>query len=182
MKADDYARAYSRHRSSRQSARRKRTQRIVAALLTVVLLAVAALCYVWVSEPEPNPLARATPANAQPAERTAALAPLSLPADDAPHGSGMEWWYYNGILNAANGERYAFHVAVFVAPGLVKHTAMHAALTDLQTGCQFLGTYGADGTTVTSSAPRVEAAPGGGTQQRCVALPGVARPEAEAEG
>ncbi|WP_426039599.1 hypothetical protein [Brevundimonas sp. DC300-4] len=58
-------------------------------------------------------------------------------------------------------------------------------LTDLQTGCQFLGTYGPDGTTVSSIAPRVEAAPGGGTQQRCVAIPGVARPdaaEAEAEG
>ena len=54
-------------------------------------------------------------------------------------------------------------------------------LTDLQTGCQFLGTYGADGTTVTSIAPRVEAAPGGGTQQRCVAIPGVGRPAADAE-
>lgn len=54
-------------------------------------------------------------------------------------------------------------------------------LTDLQTGCQFLGTYGADGTTVTSIAPRVEAAPGDGTQQRCVAIPGVGRPVAEAE-
>jgi hypothetical protein len=54
-------------------------------------------------------------------------------------------------------------------------------LTDLQTGCQFLGTYGPDGTTVTSIAPRVEAAPGGGTQQRCVAIPGVGRPAAETE-
>lgn len=53
-------------------------------------------------------------------------------------------------------------------------------LTDLQTGCQFLGTYAADGTTVSSIAPRVEAAPGGGTRQRCIAIPGV-RGEAEAE-
>ena len=29
-------------------------------------------------------------------ERTAALPPLNLPADDAAHGSRMEWWYYNG--------------------------------------------------------------------------------------
>jgi hypothetical protein len=58
-------------------------------------------------------------------------------------------------------------------------------LTDLQTGCQFLGTYAADGTTVSSIAPRVEAAPGGGTRQRCIAIPGVsgAREGAtEAEG
>ncbi len=55
-------------------------------------------------------------------------------------------------------------------------------LTDLQTGCQFLGTYAADGTTVSSIAPRMEAVAGGGTRQRCVAIPGAARPEAEAEG
>jgi guanyl-specific ribonuclease Sa len=53
-------------------------------------------------------------------------------------------------------------------------------LTDLQTGCQFLATYGPDGTTVGSIAPRVEAAPEGGTRQRCVAIPGVSSgPEAE---
>jgi hypothetical protein len=52
-------------------------------------------------------------------------------------------------------------------------------LTDLQTGCQFLGTYAADGTTVSSIAPRVEPIPGGGTRQRCIAIPGVAGPEAE---
>lgn len=56
-------------------------------------------------------------------------------------------------------------------------------LTDLQTGCQFLGTYAADGTTVTSIAPRVEAAPGGGTRQRCIAIPGArGGEEAQAEG
>lgn len=56
-------------------------------------------------------------------------------------------------------------------------------LTDLQTGCQFLGTYAADGATVSSIAPRVEAVAGGGTRQRCVAVPGAgARSEAEAEG
>jgi hypothetical protein len=54
-------------------------------------------------------------------------------------------------------------------------------LTDLQTGCQFLGVYAADGTTISSIAPRVEAAPGGGTRQRCIAVPGVGG-GAEAEG
>lgn len=56
-------------------------------------------------------------------------------------------------------------------------------MTDLQTGCQFLATYAADGTTVSSVAPRVEAAPGGGTRQRCVSVPGLTGGEpAEAEG
>lgn len=54
-------------------------------------------------------------------------------------------------------------------------------LTDLQTGCQFLATYGADGTTVSSIAPRVEATAGGGTRQRCIAIPGMDS-RAEAEG
>lgn len=52
-------------------------------------------------------------------------------------------------------------------------------MTDLQTGCQFLATYAADGTTVSSVAPRVEAVPGGGTRQRCIAVPGVEQPAAE---
>lgn len=58
-------------------------------------------------------------------------------------------------------------------------------LTDLQTGCQFLATYAADGTTVSSVAPRVEPEAGGGTRQRCIAVPGAGEREArsaEAEG
>ncbi len=57
-------------------------------------------------------------------------------------------------------------------------------LTDVQTGCQFLATYEADGTTVASVAPRVEQTADGGTRQRCIALPGTVRAEgaAEAEG
>lgn len=141
MKADDYARTYSRHHSRRRSALKKRTQRIAAAVFGVIVLAVGAWLYEWVSESEPN-VARTGAAALSPAastarERTAALPPLSLPADDAPHGSGMEWWYYNGILHGPDNDRYAFHVAVFVANGLIKHTVMHTAVTDLQTGRRY---------------------------------------------
>ena len=80
----------------------------------------------------------AAAASAMPAERTAALAPLALPADEAPHGSAMEWWYYSGIVQAETGERFAFHQVVFVANGLVKHTVMHAALTDLRSGQRYV--------------------------------------------
>jgi hypothetical protein len=45
-------------------------------------------------------------------------------------------------------------------------------MTDLQTGCQFLATYEADGATVASIAPRVEPTADGGTRQMCVAIPG----------
>ncbi len=54
-------------------------------------------------------------------------------------------------------------------------------LTDLQTGCQFLATYGDDGTTVSSIAPRVEATADGDTRQRCVAVRGP-NTEAQTEG
>jgi predicted secreted hydrolase len=97
------------------------------------------LLYAWPPTPARPPEASA--GSAAPAskaiERTAALAPLNLPADDAPHGSRMEWWYYSGFLDAAAGNRYAFHVVVFVASGLVKHTVLHTALTDLQTGRRY---------------------------------------------
>lgn len=77
-----------------------------------------------------------------------------------------------GALRAAVGATFA--KTATDQPGVY-------VLTDLQTGCQFLGTYGPDGTTVSSIAPRVEAVAGGGTRQRCVVLPGVARAEAEGD-
>ncbi len=112
----------------------------LAVLLAVAVVAGAGLTYLgfW---SEPDPVAEApTDARsvaAKPVERAAALPPLNLPADDAAHGAGMEWWYYSGILNAQGGGRYAFHVAVFVANALVKHTVMHVALTDLQSGKRY---------------------------------------------
>ncbi|MDM0110925.1 lipocalin family protein [Variovorax sp. J22R133] len=110
------------------------------ALFLVIALVGAGALYVWTSEPLPPNAAEdhATPQTAQSRERTAALPPLNLPADDAPHGSAMEWWYYSGILDGNTGGRYSFHAAVFVANGLIKHTVMHAALTDLQTGKRYI--------------------------------------------
>jgi Flp pilus assembly protein TadG len=55
-------------------------------------------------------------------------------------------------------------------------------LTDLETGCQFLATYAADGATVSSVAPRVEPLPGGGTRQRCIPVPGGAGRASADEG
>lgn len=119
--------------------RRKGLGTYVAASVAIVAIIGACLLYAWPSAPAPSTAAPAeSTAPARKAiERTAALPPLNLPADDAPHGSRMEWWYYNGFLDAEAGQRYAFHVVVFVANGLVKHTVMHVALTDLQTGKRY---------------------------------------------
>jgi predicted secreted hydrolase len=135
---------FRRYRSLGRSPRNRkgwrRWKRWIAPGAGILALVVVVLAYVLASAPEPVPAApvmASGPVSGKPLERTAALPPLTLPADEAPHGSGMEWWYYNGILAASSGDRYAFHIAVFVANGLVKHTVMHAALTDLQTGKRY---------------------------------------------
>ena len=121
--------------------RRRRKLKYLAPLLVLVAVAAGGFYFLdWAERLEASPATRAapTPALATQAERTAALPALNLPADDAAHGSGMEWWYYSGILDAQAGDaRYAFHVAVFVANSLVKHTVMHVALTDLKTGRRY---------------------------------------------
>jgi predicted secreted hydrolase len=124
-----------------------------AAVVGVTAVIVAGLNYLWTTERHPAALAAAEArpdAGRKPVERTAALPPLNLPADDAPHGSAMEWWYYSGILAAEAGQRYAFHMVVFVANGLVKHTVMHAALTDLQTGKRYASQSRTGGTPATN--------------------------------
>ncbi|MBU1440270.1 MAG: hypothetical protein KKC79_20755 [Gammaproteobacteria bacterium] len=128
-------------RPYRTRAARRKARRAYLTFFVMLAAIAAVLLYLWFSDDEPErPIATESPhLAARPIERTAALAPLRLPADDAPHGSAMEWWYYNGILTADSGARYSFHAAVFVANALVKHTVMHAALTDLQTGKRYAG-------------------------------------------
>lgn len=135
-------------RSARARARKRRSLAIF--FVTVTLVAVAmGFAFDYLMETERSPAAmvaasaagstaaNAADANRKPRERTAALPPLNLPADDAPHGSAMEWWYYSGLLDAQGGQRYSLHMVVFVANGLIKHTVMHVALTDLQTGKRY---------------------------------------------
>ena len=64
---------------------------------------------------------------------------VKLPADDAPHDSTTEWWYYNGHLHTDSGQRYAYHVAVFLRRELTDHTIFHVSLVDQQTGKHYAG-------------------------------------------
>ena len=64
---------------------------------------------------------------------------VHLPADDAPHHNTTEWWYYNGHLHTDAGQRYAYHVAVFLRRELADHTMFHVSLVDLQTGKHYTG-------------------------------------------
>jgi predicted secreted hydrolase len=58
---------------------------------------------------------------------------VRLPEDDAPHQNSTEWWYYNGHLRTAAGQRFAYHVAVFLRRELNVHTIFHISLVDLKT-------------------------------------------------
>lgn len=59
---------------------------------------------------------------------------VSLPKDDAPHKNYMEWWYYNGYLEADSGDRYSFHYALFVINAMTTHTVAHVSFVDQRTG------------------------------------------------
>jgi predicted secreted hydrolase len=39
---------------------------------------------------------------------------VNLPADDAPHSSPIEWWYWVGHLADASGNHYGFHEVFFL--------------------------------------------------------------------
>lgn len=62
-----------------------------------------------------------------------------LPGDDAAHHDKTEWWYYNGHLRTDGGQRFAYHVAVFLRRELSDHTVFHVSLVDLGTGKHYSG-------------------------------------------
>jgi len=99
----------------------------------VVLASLAIGLYVFLLGDGAPRRVRATSDDA-PAERTAALPPLSFPADEGPHVKATEWWYYTGQVEGEGGERYAFHTSLFLRDGMVRHTVLHFSLTDLRSG------------------------------------------------
>ena len=62
---------------------------------------------------------------------------VNLPADDAPHQTASEWWYYNGHLQTESGKHYAFHYVVFLTQRLKNHTIAHVSFTNKATGKYF---------------------------------------------
>jgi len=64
---------------------------------------------------------------------------VRLPADEAPHCYGAEWWYYSGRLAADNGAAFGVHAAIFHVPrialfGLSDAWIAHYAVLDDRTG------------------------------------------------
>ncbi len=47
-----------------------------------------------------------------------------LPADESPHDTPIEWWYFNGMLRDDEGGEYSYHFVTFQSegpPGVVPH-------------------------------------------------------------
>jgi len=101
-----------------------RTLRTLSALAFAAALAAGAAC-------SSDPPARDVPPPSDP-RPTAVPRAVSLPADEAEHSSTIEWWYYNGHLEAEDGREFGFHFVVFQAftgGGLPVYSAQFA-LTD----------------------------------------------------
>jgi len=97
-------------------------------LLLVLLLSIGlAACARVVPTATPPPTPTATPA----------LPPVTLPGDEAPHGHGVEWWYWNVQFSSDASPRYALHYVVFRVRDPNSGRTLHVAqvgLGDTATG------------------------------------------------
>lgn len=72
-----------------------------------------------------------------PPEPTPEPREVLLPADDASHDAPIEWWYYNGHLEAADGAEYSFHFVIFQTQdgsGAKQFEVGQAGITDVERG------------------------------------------------
>ena len=104
------------------------------------------------TQPPVTPTPTAIPATSTPdptatQEPTPAATPwlaeplVSLPEDEAPHETPIEWWYFNGFLWDEGGKEYSFHFVTFQSPSLAAGTPhlLHATLGDHGEGRHFAG-------------------------------------------
>ena len=105
------------------------------ALLTLAFLLMAVGCR---AAPTATPLPTHTPAPAPTATPTPE--PLVfLPADEAPHDTPIEWWYFNGMLRDDAGGEYGYHFVTFQSegePGVTPHL-LQATLGDHGRGVHY---------------------------------------------
>ncbi|MCH2503551.1 MAG: hypothetical protein MK126_11995 [Dehalococcoidia bacterium] len=95
----------------------------VAVLLSVILLAAAC-------GGAPAPITHIAPP------------PLvTLPADEGPHDSVIEWWYFNGLLTDDRGQEYSYHYVTFQgeAVGAAVPHLLQASLGDHKAGRHLTG-------------------------------------------
>lgn len=95
----------------------------------------------WIGSNAPPPVpARQTSPSSAPSGAPASPGPgvkVKLPADDGAHRNLMEWWYYNGHLETADGRVFSFHYVYFLVNSVVPYTAAQLSLVDHQTRRRF---------------------------------------------
>ena len=66
---------------------------------------------------------------------------VTLPADEGPHDSGIEWWYFNGLLTDDQGREYSYHYVTFQseATGAAVPHLLQASLGDHAAGKHLTG-------------------------------------------
>ena len=126
--------------------------RIVVLCLLAAIIITGGLLVVG-CQPEPTatalPTHTATPtlvpptATARPEPTPAPL--VFLPADEAPHDTPVEWWYFNGMLQDDAGGEYSYHFVTFQSsgpPGVSPHL-LQATLGDHIRGVHYAAEKGA---------------------------------------
>ncbi len=63
---------------------------------------------------------------------------ITFPQDDKTHKAGIEWWYYNGIMQDDAGREYSFHTSLFLINGLNNFRVGHVSLSDHQSKQHFV--------------------------------------------
>ncbi len=80
---------------------------------------------------------------------------ITLPKDDAPHPSQMEWWYYSGHLITETGKKYSFHDTTF----LINSGSLmvnHLSFVDHQSGCRYIDQLSSAGNLSVGTANRFD--------------------------
>lgn len=84
-------------------------------LVPIVLLILPALLPACAgSTPTPLPTPTPTVQTHRPLPTVDYREPVRLPADEGAHLAPVEWWYFNGHLEGANGREYSFHFVTFL--------------------------------------------------------------------
>ena len=120
----------------------------VAFSFATVLCALAILLTLGCSaeQPRPTPTPVPPPPTATPAPTPTPVPPpptpeplVVFPADEAPHDTPIEWWYFNGMLRDDAGGEYSYHYVTFQsegAPGVTPHL-LQATLGDHGRGVHY---------------------------------------------
>ncbi len=125
-----------------------------------LVLIAASICFAFAFACSTELMPREIPTPSPP-QPTPEPRELRFPDDDSAHDAPIEWWYYNGHLEAANGSEYSFHFVVFQTQSNGEATRFQfgqAGITDVGRGIHIYlisDGFGDDGSTDAEGAPNL---------------------------